>query len=73
LLLDKIYPQHFRAVKHARLITKKIPTLTEQLQLNRQRIQIYQASGRQNDQQNELPKKNHLLRWLIKILVKTSL
>jgi len=34
LALDKIYPQHFQALQHAGLVTKKVPTLTEQPQHN---------------------------------------
>mgnify|MGYP001787478984 FL=1 len=52
LQLDEIYPQHFQALKHAGLITKKIPTLTQQLQSNEQSKNNKQGKDKSNNKRN---------------------
>jgi len=49
---DKIYPQHFQALQHAGLVTKKVPTLTEQLQHNKEAKAIKQAKDYSNNERN---------------------
>ena len=52
LPLDKIYPQHFKALQSAGLVTKKVPTLTEQLQHDEQAKAAKQAKDDSNNQRN---------------------
>jgi len=52
LPLNKIYPQDFQALKHAGPVTKKVPTLTEQLQHNEEAKAIKQAKDNSNNKRN---------------------
>jgi len=52
LPLDKIYPQHFQALQHAGLVTKKVPTLTEQLLHNEEAKAAEQAEDNSNNERN---------------------
>jgi len=52
LPLDKIYPQHFQALQQAGLVTKRIPTLTKQLQHNEEAKALKQAKGHSNNEHN---------------------
>jgi len=52
LPLDKIYRQHFQALQHAGLVTKKVRTLTEQLQHNKEAKAIKQAKDNSNNERN---------------------
>jgi len=52
LPLDKIYPQHLQALQHAGLLTKKVPTLTEQLQHNEEAKALKQAKDNSNNERN---------------------
>jgi len=50
---DKIYPQHFQALQRAGPITKKAPTLTEQLQHNKEAKALEQAKDNSNNEHNK--------------------
>jgi len=52
LPIDKIYPQHFQALQHAGLVTKKVPTLIEQLQHNKKANALKQAKDNSNNERN---------------------
>jgi len=52
LPLDKIYPQHFQALQHAGLVTKKVPALTEQLLHNEEAKAAKQAKDNSNNERN---------------------
>jgi len=52
LPLDQLYPQHFKALHHAGLVTNRIPTLTEQLQHNEEAKAIKKAKDNSNNQRN---------------------
>jgi len=52
LPLDKIYPQNFQAFHCAGLVTKKIPTLSEQLQVDEEAKALKQTKNDSNNQRN---------------------
>jgi len=49
---DKICPQHFQALQQAGPVTKKIPTMTEQLQHNKEAKAVKLAEGHSNNERN---------------------
>jgi len=50
--LDKIYPQCFQALQPTDLVAKKIPTLIEHLQHNKEAKALKQAKDESNNRQN---------------------
>jgi len=64
LRLDKICPQHFKALQCASLIAKTIPTLTEQLQCNEAK-KLEQAKDDSNNQCNRKRTMNVVIKNLV--------